>query len=347
MINQAGPSYFDKENRIMDHYHIYHNEIPDFLHECMETPLVRRIKYIGMNCGCEYTAFPRFEDLDPYSRYDHSIGVALIVWHFTHDRRQAVAGLLHDAATPVFAHVVDFLHGDYLKQESTEDGTKMLIAGSAELQSVLRKYELTTEDVCDYHRYPIADNDSPRLSADRLEYTIGNMINYRICTMEEARCFYRDLTVGTNEDGDEELMFKHTRIAEAFAKAALECARIYTSDEDRYAMQILSEILGGAIDRQVIREDDLYSTEPEVIGKLLSDAHTASLWKHYCALSQIECAARPGTEGCWRKVDAKKRYIDPMVQGKGRTSELSPTFSGLLSSFQNNDFDYWVCVTPP
>ena len=41
----------------MDHYHIYHEEIPDFLRECMDTPIIQRIKSIGMNCGCEYTAF--------------------------------------------------------------------------------------------------------------------------------------------------------------------------------------------------------------------------------------------------------------------------------------------------
>ena len=62
----------------------------DFLRECVETSIVQRIKSIGMNCGCEYTAFPQFADIDSYSRYDHSIGVALIIWHFTHDRKQAI-----------------------------------------------------------------------------------------------------------------------------------------------------------------------------------------------------------------------------------------------------------------
>ena len=35
-----------------------------------------------------------------------------------------VAALLHDIATPVFAHVIDFLNNDYEKQESTEAETK-------------------------------------------------------------------------------------------------------------------------------------------------------------------------------------------------------------------------------
>ena len=74
----------------------------------------------------------------------------MIIWHFTHDRKQAIADLLHDVASPVFAHVVDFMHGDYLTQESTEDGTEMLIANSTELQAVLKKYELSTGNVAQY-----------------------------------------------------------------------------------------------------------------------------------------------------------------------------------------------------
>ena len=327
----------------MNHQHVYHHGIPGFLRECMETPLIQRLKSVGMNCGCEYTAFPRFADMDSYSRYDHSIGVALIVWHFTRDRKRAIAGLLHDVASPVFAHVVDFMRGDYLTQESTEDGTETLIAGSTELQAVLGKCGLTTDDVCDYHRYPIADNDSPLLSADRLEYTIGNSINYGFCTIGDARRFYDDLVIGTNEYGVDELMFKDAQIADAVVNAALACSKVYVSDEDRYAMQLLSEILGHAMEQQVIEEDDLYSTEPEVIGKLLSDGRTASLWNGFCAYRRTTSAPQPGATGCWRKVVAKKRYIDPVVQGRGRMSELSPSFADSLSAFRNSSQDYWIC----
>lgn len=50
-----------------------------------------RLRQVGMNCGCEYTDFPRFRHLAPYSRFRHSVGVGLIVWHFTHDAAQAAA----------------------------------------------------------------------------------------------------------------------------------------------------------------------------------------------------------------------------------------------------------------
>ena len=106
---------------------IYEKEPLEFINSLIHVPSMQRLKDIGMNCGVDYTAFDFFSNIVPYSRYQHSIGVALIVYHFSHDLRQTVAGLLHDIATPVFAHTIDFYHQDHLKQESTELDTKKVI----------------------------------------------------------------------------------------------------------------------------------------------------------------------------------------------------------------------------
>ena len=326
----------------MDNYLLYHHEIPAFLRECARTPAVLRLRDVGMNCGCEYTSFPRFRGLEPYSRFDHSLGAALIIWHFTADPAQAVAGLLHDIATPAFAHVVDFMRGDYLKQEATEAGTADMIAASAELQAVLKKYGLCSTAVSDYHRYPIADNDPPGLSADRLEYTLGNSINYGFCTGKRAEGWYRDLIVGKNEKGQPELTFQTAEAAEDFALTALRCSEVYVSDEDRYSMQMLAELLQDAAVRGVIAESDLYTTEPRVISRLLSDKAMAVGWSNFCAYREILRREQPGTEENWRKISAKKRYIDPLVLHRGRMSAVSPVFSEKLSAFLCQSQDIWL-----
>ena len=258
-----------------ENWSLYHPEIPEFLRRLAETPPMARLRQVGMNCGCEYTSFPHFAGWAPYSRFDHSVGVGLIVWHFTGDLRQSAAGLLHDAATPAFAHVVDFLHGDHLHQESTEARTAELIETSPELQALLKEYGLTTEDVADYHRYPIADNDSPQLSADRLEYTLGDLRCYGFAGADALRVFYEDLTVWRDESGRPELAFRTRETACAFTQASLQTARVYVADEDRFAMQALADLLRDAVNRQVLTEDDLYRTESFVIQKLEADPATA------------------------------------------------------------------------
>ena len=40
--------------------------------------------------------------------------------------------------------------------------------------SLLKKDNIDVNEVCDYKLYPIADNNTPQLSADRLEYTFSS-----------------------------------------------------------------------------------------------------------------------------------------------------------------------------
>lgn len=319
----------------MELYPVYHHEIPIFLLELARTSSMRRLIDVGMNCGCEYTSFPLFQICRPSSRHEHSLGVGLIVWHFTEDMAQAAAGLLHDIATPVFAHVVDFLNGDHLKQESTESLTKEMIAQDGELQAVLQKYGLTTRQVSDYHRYPIADNDSPRLSADRLEYTLNNFAAYGLCSLAEIRSFYGDLAAQENE-----LVFRTPEIAADFTRAALRMSRIYVGDEDRYSMEFLAGILRVGLDRGVLTPDDLHTTEQSVIFKLEAFPETAVLWRKFRSFAKLSYSDIP-RDG-YLTIAAKKRYIDPYIQGRGRVSAVCPAIGGEIRAFLDTQFDYWL-----
>ncbi len=326
----------------MDYHSIYQTETPEFLLRLCQTPPLRRLADVGMNCGCEYTAFPRFAGIGRYSRLEHSLGAALIVWRFTRSEAQAAAALLHDAATPVFAHVVDFLRGDYLAPPATESGTARLIRADAALGAALRALGLRTGDVEDYHRYPVADNDAPRLSADRLDYTCGNAVNFGLASREELAEIFADLRVGKNEFEETELVFRDKEKAARFAFLALACSKIYVCDEDRYAMQRLSELLRAALEAGVIEEGDLASTETAVIRKLLSDPACAAGWRAFRAMSRTARAERPDERGPWRKIFAKHRRIDPFAEGLGRVSAFDPGFASALDGFMNETHDYYV-----
>ena len=73
---------------------------PDFLFTVLPAPALQRLKKIDMNCGLVYTSLQRFNHLQPYSRYDHSLGVALLAWRFSESKKIALASLFHDIAAP-------------------------------------------------------------------------------------------------------------------------------------------------------------------------------------------------------------------------------------------------------
>ena len=325
---------------------IYTTSLPRELLAMAETPVMQRLSRVGMHCGCEYTAYPIYRDaVAPYSRYMHSLGTAAIVWHFTHDLKQAVAGLLHDIATPAFAHVVDFLNGDHLKQESTESRTRAMIASSPELMALLAKSSLTLDDVDDYHRYPIADNDPPHLSADRLEYTLGNARLVFRCPEAELKRIFDDIFAGQNENGEDELCFAHAETADIFTRLSLRQSEWFVSDDDRFSMQALADLLREAQRRGVLTVNDLYLDEPHVIGLLLSDPVIAARWRDYRRITGTQSGAQKPTNTYAVKVAAKKRSIDPLVQTSGglrHFTAISADYAAKLAAFRADDFDRWV-----
>lgn len=320
---------------------IYCAQIPDFISEIAETEPMQRLLSVGMNCGCEYSSTSVFREIGGYTRYEHSLGAGLIVWRFTGDIRQAVAALLHDIASPCFAHVIDFLHGDYETQESTEDRTLSIIRSSEDLVNVLSKYHLTPEDVFDYHLFPIADNDTPRLSSDRLEYTLGNGINYRFISKDDAKVLFDNIEAGTDEEGSPELIFKDKEPACRFARLSLDCSKIYSGDEDRCLMQRLAEIIRDCISKGFFSEDDLYKTEPFIIGKILNDDGARTEWERFRSISGVHTSAE--AEGPYaRVINAKKRHINPLVKGLGRVTDLDLEYKRDLAAYLATPYDYPV-----
>lgn len=325
---------------------LYASDLPRALRAMAESKAMQRLALVGMHCGCEYTAYPVYaRAAAPYSRLTHSRGVAAIVWHFTHALDQAAAGLMHDIATPAFAHAVDFLNGDHLRQESTEDRTRAMIAASDELMAILAENGLSLDAVADYHRYPIADNDSPRLSADRLEYTLGNACRVFHAPEAEIRAICDDLFVGQNEAGEDELCFAQLDAANAFTRLALRQSQWFVSDDDRFSMQYLADLLHAALDTGALTVDDLYSDEESVIAHLLAVPALAARWQDYrCIVGTVSTPDRPKNVYAVR-IAAKKRSIDPLVRtqdGPRRFSSLSPDYAARLAAFRADDFARWV-----
>lgn len=339
------------KKRITPLMRLYHDEIPDLLQVLYETPLLRRLADVGMHCGCDYSSFPLFrfqpmaKQAERYTRDLHSMGAALIVQHFTGELKQSAAGLLHDIATPVFAHVVDFLRGDHVRQEATEEATEEMITGSPEIMAALKKYGLRAQEIWDYHRYPIADNPSPGLSSDRLEYTLGNFYCRGMKSLEEIRRLYESISCVKNERGEAELAFTVQEAAEEFALGSLENARMYAADEDRYCMQYLADLLKNSLKWGVLKPEDLYSTEGQIISLFQTDERSKRLWEEFRMLSRV-CTARQKPEDCYSvRVPSKLRWIDPLFRKNGgavRISETSIRVKAEIEKLRSTDFDVWI-----
>lgn len=304
---------------------ILSNEIPDFLNDYINTPQMQKLAGISVSCGTYYTKL--FDKMVWYSSLDHSIAVSLIVWDFTKDKKQTIAGLFHDIATPVFKHSIDFMNGDYKKQESTEELTTQIISESKEIMSLLKRDGIKIEEVDNYHIYPIADNDTPMLSADRLEYTFSNGLDVckNIWNLEEVKEIYENIEIQKNEQGIEELGFKDIKIAEKFVKGMRILSNSYIDNKTKFSMQFLADIMKIMSSQNLITKKDLYElSEKEVIERIENCDYAEisqkfDMWKNAHEIKESDEKVK---DKYCVSIDAKIRYINPLVNGI-RISEIS------------------------
>ena len=252
---------------IASYHRILSADFPEFINKYVDLPILQRLSGIGLLCGTDWT--PLYRNRFFYSRLDHSIGVALILWHFTHDRAETLAGLLHDVSTPVFSHVADFRNGDALTQESTENENESMIRNDDALCAMLKSDGISIDAVADYHVYPLADNKLPRLSADRLEYMFPSGAalegSWMLSEIAEA---YGDIAICINEDGESELGFRTQKIAETYCEKTCRTGHILQLNENKLALKLLSDIVDRAIAIGLIAEKDCYEkTEREIIAR--------------------------------------------------------------------------------
>lgn len=322
-------NYFDNiRDDLKAYFYILSQDIPEWLMDYIDTEAMKRISYISYDNGNDYLSFN--EKHEWFSNLDHSVAVALMIWHFTHDKAQTLAGLFHDIATPVFKHCIDFMYGDTEKQESTENLTKTIIENDPKIMELLKRDGISLEAVCNYHIYPIADNDTPHLSCDRFEYNFscGYFFHPEIWTLEEIKRAYDDVDVMINEDGEVELGFKTYKIAEDYIHHVYKLWPYWIRPSIRITQQFYADICSLMKDQGYLTEKDLYTLkESEVISKIENcpNEYIRAAFSKFRKLTK--CYTEEHSKDNYQiNVKTKRRFVNPLVSNElmyGRIYSLS------------------------
>lgn len=314
--------YIDSvDKRVLDYFNVLEPNFPEWLNDYIETKELLKQRYISMTCGTIYSDL--FESEFFFSSLDHSVAVALIVWHFTHDKKQTLSGLFHDIATPVFKHCVDFLNGDYMTQESTEDLTSKIISSSKEIMDLLKRDNIKLEEVDDYHIYPVADNDTPKLSADRFEYSLSNaLLTYKLSNIDDIKKIYNDVILDKDEEGTLELSFKSKATALEFVKITSKLSIIYRDDKTRYSMQLIADIIKKLNEDRLITKEDLYNKKESEVIEIIENSKYKDIFNIWKNAKNIKVSKEKPENVYFVHHGAKIRYIDPLVN-KRRISSIS------------------------
>lgn len=334
-------TYFDKLNKeIKEYFKVLSADYPDWIDEYINTKSLSKQQYVSVTCGTIYTEL--FDSDFFYSSLDHSVAVALIIWHFTHDKKQTLSGLFHDIATPAFKHCVDFLNGDYMTQESTEDLTTSIIKNSKEIISLLARDAISLSEVENYHVYPIADNDTPKLSSDRLEYSLSNaLFIYKLASLDTIKEIYNDIEIQKNEFNEIELGFKTKKIARLFVKITSALSVIYREDRTRYSMQFIADVLKRLNVDKKISIQDLYELKESEIIEIINNSEYNKVFNQWRKAKKVKTSIEKPENVYYVHHGAKVRYIDPMFNGE-RMSKACKIANKMIEKNLSYDMNKYV-----
>jgi uncharacterized protein len=236
--------------------------IDEILEELIFSRPVQRLKWVYQG-GASYFVNEKWN----VTRYEHSIGVMLLIKKLGGSLEEQIAGLLHDVSHTAFSHLIDFVFEN--KEEDYHEKIYHQIIASSEIPRILGKYGYDYKNVLlDHSQWKILEQPAPELCADRIDYTLRDMYQYGNITLEETNHFLDDLILI-----DGKIHLKNIAKAEWFVKTYYkEVIDFFMDPLNIYGYDVLAKTLKIALDKNIITMDTLLGTDEEVMNLLrLSD----------------------------------------------------------------------------
>lgn len=281
-------------------------EIDGIFEEIIASKAFRRLK--GLNQSGIPFEYPLRQE---FSRYEHSIGVYLLLKSLGADEKTQIAGLIHDMSHTAFSHVIDWVIGKE-QNENYHDQRSISILSKTDLPIVLNKYSYDLTEFSDLEeRYPLLKQDLPQLCADRVDYSLRELPAHKASYLFKNIDNHYGTMVFTNQDAAYEfgtryvwLQMNHWVGFEAVTRYAL-----------------IADMLKYAIDEEYINIGDFRENDEFIVNKLeevsKKDKYISKM------LNSVKKFSLNHFPKQGKKVRKKFRYLDPNVKTNFGIQQLS------------------------
>jgi uncharacterized protein len=293
--------------------------------ELIKSKPMQRLKGI-----CQFGIPDKYYFKTNFYRFEHCVGVMVLLKKLGATEEEQIAGLLHDVSHTAFSHLYDWVIGDG-KTEDHQDLIHEKYISSSEIPSILKKYGYNPKRITNYHHFGLLERTVPELCADRIDYALREFPKSII-----KKCFL-GLTVINNK-----IIFNNESSAYLFSKNYLQKqTKHWAGFEASARYRIFANILRKALTLGEIKEADFWKTDDYIIRKIekSKDVEIKTILK---ILTQKSLKSLPKSN---TKIYKKFRYVDPVFINKNKLIKLSKTnakFRNLLKKarLQNKQGEY-------
>ncbi|GGB39734.1 HD domain-containing protein [Fictibacillus barbaricus] len=287
-------------------------ELEPVLQDLIHSSPVQRLKGIHQG-GASYLVNRAWN----VTRFEHSVGVMLLIRRLKGSVEEQIAGLLHDVSHTAFSHVIDFVLDKESEDFHEEIFEETLV--NSEIPSLLESYGYSIEQVIKGN-YPLLEQPLPLLCADRVDYTLRDLYRYGYITRDEVDSFVSSLCVVNDV-----ICIEGMKQAEWFVKSYYKEVQDFFMDPlNVYGYDRLIQLLREALYLQVITKEDFLLQDEEVLAKVRT-SESPELLKRYLEITST-VVLQENDKDYDIHLKGKPRLIDPTVIVKGQpyvSSEIS------------------------
>ena len=267
------------------------------------------------------------------TRFDHSIGVYLLLKHFRASKEEQIAGLIHDVSHTALSHVSTYaFQGKYTGTEFHELQQQKFIKESR-LADLLNELGYESSQLLHDKKYTLLENSLPDICADRIDYALRDGLHLQTLTRQQVNQVLKGLNVYRSE-------FVFSNVEAAFIYSFnffLLNMMFYGSPTEAHFNNDFGNLVKFAVRNKVLKESDWFSDDVILTNKLKKTKNKkVQEWLAKYDNKLIVYEDRDNPSMIFPK---KIRIVDPKIIRKGqpvRLSKLSPIYKKIVSDYKKN-----------
>jgi HD superfamily phosphohydrolase len=249
-----------------------------------------------------------FYHLKNYSRYEHSVGVMLLLKKLGASEEEQIAGLLHDVSHTAFSHVIDWVIGAG-NTEDYQDEQHARYVTNSDIPKILKIHGYYVDRITDYHHFGLLERDLPDLCADRVDYSLRESPASVI-----SACLPALMVV------DNKIVFANKETALLFARHYLKRQMNHWGGfEAASRYRLFANALRQALKMGALTNDDFWHDDNFVVTKLLA-TNNRQIENILDTLRNKSLSNLPKSS---TTVHKKFRYVDPLFVKDNKLIRLS------------------------
>ncbi|RNL75232.1 HD domain-containing protein [Sinomicrobium pectinilyticum] len=232
-------------------------EFSGVIEEIIKTNVFQRLKKIHQG-GSIFLVNPKVN----HTRFEHSIGVMLIIKKLGGSIEEQIAGLIHDISHTAFSHLIDYVLD--IEGEDYHENRYGAVLKDSELNAVLEKYQMDRTVFMDIEKFKLLEYPLPYLSADRIDYTLRDMFQIGEISLENISWFINGLATF-----DHRIVLKSEDYGKWFqAKYNFLTAEYFEGEENVEINIIMKTIIKDCLEKGIIEEKDFFEDDFYLMDKI-------------------------------------------------------------------------------